>query len=211
MTPPVTLCIVNYNGERYLPRTLEAVRASGLRFDEVLLVDDASPDGSVALVRERWPEVTVLAQAKNGGPGAARNAGYAAARNDLVLFIDNDVALAQNAIGSAASISIDDFAKLDLRIGKVLACEFVDGSDKLLRFELDAGELGKRQIFSGIRAAYAEPGKLVGRSVVFIANLAPRKMRFGVSEGMILSAGSGGAELFLLDADDGATAGMPIK
>ncbi len=108
-------------------------------------------------------------------------------------------------------ISIDDFAKLDLRIGKVLACEFVDGSDKLLRFELDAGHLGKRQIFSGIRAAYAEPEKLVGRSVVFIANLAPRKMRFGVSEGMILSAGSGGADLFLLDVDGSAAAGMSIK
>jgi methionyl-tRNA synthetase len=110
-----------------------------------------------------------------------------------------------------ATISIDDFARLDLRIGKVVACEFVDGSDKLLRFELDAGELGKRQIFSGIRAAYGEPEKLVGRSVVFIANLAPRKMRFGISEGMILSAGSGGADLFLLDADQGATPGMPIK
>jgi methionyl-tRNA synthetase len=108
-------------------------------------------------------------------------------------------------------IAIDDFAKLDLRVGKVLACEFVEGSDKLLRFELDAGELGKRQIFSGIRAAYGEPEKLVGRNVVFIANLAPRKMRFGTSEGMILSAGSGGSDLFLLDADAGAAAGMPVR
>jgi methionyl-tRNA synthetase len=108
-------------------------------------------------------------------------------------------------------ISIDDFAKLDLRIGKVLHCGFVDGSDKLLRFELDAGELGKRQIFSGIRASYTEPEKLIGRNVVFIANLAPRKMRFGVSEGMILSAGSGSDNLFLLDADQGAQPGMPIK
>jgi methionyl-tRNA synthetase len=113
--------------------------------------------------------------------------------------------------GIMQPISIDDFAKLDLRIGKVITCEFVDGSDKLLRFELDAGDLGKRQIFSGIRAAYGEPEKLVGRNVVFIANLAPRKMRFGVSEGMILSAGSGGADLFLLNADDGVVAGMPIK
>ncbi len=111
----------------------------------------------------------------------------------------------------SALITIDDFAKLDLRIGKVVACGFVDGSDKLLRFELDAGELGTRQIFSGIRAAYAEPEKLVGRSVVFVANLAPRKMRFGVSEGMILSAGSGGSDLFLLDADTGVAAGMPVK
>jgi methionyl-tRNA synthetase len=111
----------------------------------------------------------------------------------------------------SSTISIDDFAKLDLRIATVLQCGFVDGSDKLLRFELDAGELGKRQIFSGIRAAYAEPEKLVGRKVVFIANLAPRKMRFGVSEGMILSAGSGGDDLFLLDVDNGAKPGMPVK
>ena len=112
---------------------------------------------------------------------------------------------------AAATISIDDFAKLDLRIGTVTACEFVEGSDKLLRFTLDAGELGARQIFSGIRAAYGEPEKLVGRRVVFIANLAPRKMRFGVSEGMILSAGTDGADLFLLDADAGARAGMAVK
>ncbi|UBB26434.1 methionine--tRNA ligase [Pseudoxanthomonas japonensis] len=114
--------------------------------------------------------------------------------------------------GDATShIGIDDFAKLDLRIGKVLACEFVDGSDKLLRFELDAGDLGKRQIFSGIRASYGEPEKLVGRNVVFIANLAPRKMRFGLSEGMILSAGFDGGALALLDADDGAQPGMPVR
>ncbi|HXS73037.1 MAG TPA: methionine--tRNA ligase [Rhodanobacteraceae bacterium] len=110
-----------------------------------------------------------------------------------------------------ATISIEDFSKLDLRIGKVLTCEPVEGSDKLLRFELDAGELGTRQIFSGIKAAYAEPQKLVGRHVVFIANLSPRKMRFGVSEGMILSAGSGGDQLFLLDVDAGARPGMPVK
>src|SRR6185295_824649 len=98
-----------------------------------------------------------------------------------------------------------------LRIGTVVECEFVEGSDKLLRFVLDAGELGSRQIFSGIRAAYEEPAKLIGRQVVFIANLAPRKMRFGVSEGMILSAGTGGGDLFLLGADAGAKAGSQIK
>ena len=87
----------------------------------------------------------------------------------------------------------------------------MDGSDKLLRFELDAGELGKRQIFSGIRASYQEPEKLVGRNVVFIANLAPRKMRFGLSEGMILSAGDGGNDLFLLDADQGARPGATVR
>ena len=114
------------------------------------------------------------------------------------------------AEAAPGSIGIDDFAKLDLRIGKVLECGFVDGSDKLLRFLLDAGDLGQRQIFSGIRGSYGEPEKLIGRKVVFIANLAPRKMRFGVSEGMILSAG-GDDGLFLLDADDGAQAGHPVK
>ncbi|WP_372012901.1 methionine--tRNA ligase [Pseudoxanthomonas sp. 10H] len=108
-------------------------------------------------------------------------------------------------------IGIEDFSKLDLRIGKVLECGFVDGSDKLLRFLLDAGDLGQRQIFSGIRGSYGEPEKLVGRSVVFIANLAPRKMRFGVSEGMILSAGFDGGALALLDADAGALPGMPVR
>ncbi len=118
---------------------------------------------------------------------------------------------AESTPSATAHIGIEDFAKLDLRIGKVLACEFVDGSDKLLRFELDAGELGKRQIFSGIRASYGEPEKLVGRNVVFIANLAPRKMRFGLSEGMILSAGFDGGALALLDADSAAQPGMPVR
>ena len=112
---------------------------------------------------------------------------------------------------ATAYIGIDDFAKLDLRIGKVVECGFVEGSDKLLRFLLDAGDLGQRQIFSGIRGSYAEPEALVGRNVVFIANLAPRKMRFGLSEGMILSAGFDGGALALLDADAGALPGMPVR
>jgi methionyl-tRNA synthetase len=119
--------------------------------------------------------------------------------------------VAKSEPAATSTIGIDDFAKLDLRIGKVLECGFVEGSDKLLRFLLDAGDLGQRQIFSGIRASYGEPDKLVGRNVVFIANLAPRKMRFGVSEGMILSAGFDGGALSLLDADAGAQPGMPVK
>jgi methionyl-tRNA synthetase len=111
---------------------------------------------------------------------------------------------------NGAHIGIEDFARVDLRVGQVLECGFVEGSDKLLRFRLDAGELGERQIFSGIRAGYPDPDKLVGRKVVFIANLAPRKMRFGLSEGMILSAG-GDDGLFLLDVDAGASAGMSVK
>ncbi|TAN08065.1 MAG: methionine--tRNA ligase [Rhodanobacteraceae bacterium] len=110
-----------------------------------------------------------------------------------------------------ATVSIDDFARLDLRVGKVMVCEAVADSNKLLRFELDAGALGKRQIFSGIKAAYPDPGQLVGRNVVFIANLAARKMRFGLSEGMILSAGTGGSDLQLLEVAPGAAPGAQVK
>jgi methionyl-tRNA synthetase len=149
------------------------------------------------------------ASAANAGAAEVKSIAASAAPTKAL----KDAAGAASPQPSAVSpvISIDDFAKLDLRVGKVLACAFVDGSDKLLRFELDAGELGQRQIFSGIRAAYGEPEKLVGRNVVFIANLAPRKMRFGVSEGMILSAGTGGGDLFLLDADAGAQPGATVK
>lgn len=110
----------------------------------------------------------------------------------------------------APEITIDDFAKLDLRVAKVLKCEAVPKSDKLLRFELDLGD-HTRQVFSGIKAAYNQPEDLEGRFVIMIANLAPRKMSFGMSEGMILSAGTGGSDLFLLSADAGVTAGMQVK
>ncbi|MBV6539976.1 methionine--tRNA ligase [Ursidibacter maritimus] len=110
----------------------------------------------------------------------------------------------------APEITIDDFAKLDLRVAKVLKCEAVPKSDKLLRFELDLGD-HTRQVFSGIKAAYNKPEELEGRFVIMIANLAPRKMSFGMSEGMILSAGTGGSNLFLLSADGGVTAGMQVK
>ena len=91
-------------------------------------------------------------------------------------------------------VAFADFEKLDLRIGKVLSCETVPKSSKLLKFELDAGSLGKRTIFSGIRGTYDDPSALVGREVLFIANLAPRKMSVGISEGMILYAGEPGKD-----------------
>ncbi len=108
------------------------------------------------------------------------------------------------------TVSIDDFAKLDLRVAKVLKCEAVPESNKLLKFMLDLG-VETRQVFSGIKAAYDKPEQLEGRFVIMVANLAPRKMKFGVSEGMILSAGSGGSDLFLLDVDQGAQPGSRVK
>jgi methionyl-tRNA synthetase len=107
-------------------------------------------------------------------------------------------------------ISIDDFLRVDLRVAKVLAAEFIVGADKLLKLRIDVGELGERQIFAGIRAAY-DPATLVGRLIVVVANLEPRTMRFGVSEGMMLAAGPGGKDIFALSPDSGAIPGMRVK
>lgn len=107
-------------------------------------------------------------------------------------------------------ISIDDFLRIDLRVAKILAAEFITGADKLLRLRVDVGELGEREIFAGIRAAY-DPQTLVGRLIVVVANLEPRKMRFGTSEGMMLAAGPGGKDIFALSPDSGATPGMRVK
>lgn len=109
------------------------------------------------------------------------------------------------------TIAFPDFEKLDLRIGVVTSCEVVPKSSKLLKFVLDAGSLGTRTIFSGIRAAYPEPEKLVGREVVFVANLAPRKMSVGVSEGMILFAGEPGTCGGLLSPDAAAGGGTVVS
>lgn len=106
-------------------------------------------------------------------------------------------------------ISIDDFAKIDLRIAKIITAEHVEGAEKLLRLELDLGE-EKRQVFAGIKSAY-QPEQLIGRLTVMVANLAPRQMRFGVSEGMVLAAGPGGKDLWILSPDEGAMPGMKVK
>jgi methionyl-tRNA synthetase len=106
-------------------------------------------------------------------------------------------------------ISIDDFMKVDLRIARIEKAEPVEGADKLLALTLDLGD-SQRQVFAGIKAAY-EPDRLAGRHVIVVANLAPRKMRFGVSEGMVLAAGPGGEDIFLLSPDDGAEPGMRVK
>ncbi|MBU2224621.1 MAG: methionine--tRNA ligase subunit beta, partial [Gammaproteobacteria bacterium] len=107
------------------------------------------------------------------------------------------------------TINFDDFAKLDLRVARIVNAEHVEGADKLVKLQLDLG-FETRQVFAGIKSAY-EPADLVGRLTVMVANLAPRKMRFGMSEGMVMAAGPGGADIFLLTPDDGATPGMQVK
>jgi methionyl-tRNA synthetase len=109
----------------------------------------------------------------------------------------------------AETISYDEFARIDLRVARIDKAERVEGADKLLRLELNLGG-ETRNVFAGIRSAYT-PESLEGRLTVMVANLAPRKMRFGVSEGMVLAAGSGGGDLWILQPDDGAQPGMRIK
>ena len=105
-------------------------------------------------------------------------------------------------------IGIDEFLKVKLRVAKITNAEVVKGADKLLRLSLDVGD-HERTVLSGIRSAY-DPGDLIGKLTVVVANLAPRKMKFGTSEGMVLAAGPGGKDIFLLSPDSGATPGMEV-
>ncbi len=109
----------------------------------------------------------------------------------------------------APECTIDDFAKIDLRIAKVAKAESVEGADKLLRLELDAGGM-RKSVLAAIAQAY-KPDELVGKIVIYLANLKPRKMKFGLSEGMILAAGSGGKDIFILTADAGAKPGQRVS
>jgi len=124
-----------------------------------------------------------------------------------VSAIDPNSTLAKDPIST--EINFDEFAKIDLRIAKIVKAEHVDGADKLLQLTLDIGG-ETRNVFAGIKSAY-EPEQLEGKLTVMVANLAPRKMRFGMSEGMVLAAGPGGSDLYVLNPDEGAEPGMRVK
>ena len=109
-----------------------------------------------------------------------------------------------------STISIDDFSKIDLRIARIVEAKHVEGADKLLQLTLDVGSLGTKQVFAGIKSAY-DPATLKGRLTVMVANLAPRKMKFGLSEGMVLAASGEAPGLYLLAPDSGAEPGMKVK
>ena len=114
---------------------------------------------------------------------------------------------------SVKKFNLKIFAKIDLRIVKIINAEHVEKADKLLKLtlSLDSEEGGEtRQVFAGIKSAY-QPEDLIGKHTVMVANLAPRKMRFGMSEGMVLAAGPGGKDLWILNPDDGAQPGMRVK
>jgi len=125
-----------------------------------------------------------------------------------------EVPVLANGITLANEIEIEDFAKIDLRVVKIIAAVHVDGADKLLKLELDLGPDGggnklTRTVFSGIKSAY-KPQDLIGKYTVMVANLKPRQMKFGLSQGMILAAGPGGKDIWLLEPDSGAQPGMKV-
>lgn len=130
-----------------------------------------------------------------------------AAADNLPTFNDSDQPLKDEPL--AEEITIDEFAKVDFRVARVLSAEHVPEANKLLKLKLGLGGDETRQVFAGIKAAY-EPEELVGRLVVMVANLKPRKMRFGLSEGMVCASGPGGKDVFLLALDEGAQPGQRV-
>jgi methionyl-tRNA synthetase len=139
--------------------------------------------------------------AKSSEPGASA-AGGVAGSGDSGEWLEKEPLVADHC-------TIDDFTKVDLRVARVIEAKHVEGADKLLQLTLSLGGDVKRNVFAGIKHAYA-PESLVGRRVVVVANLAPRKMKFGVSEGMVCAAGPGGKDVFLLAPDSGAQPGQRV-
>jgi methionyl-tRNA synthetase len=152
-------------------------------------------------------EALLAASSENLKPSAAQaTAAATAAKSGAPTAVAADVSA---GAATATPISIDEFAKVDLRIARIVAAAPVEGADKLLRLVVDLGS-ERRTVFAGIRSAYV-PEQLVGRLTVVVANLAPRKMRFGTSECMVLAASGDGPGLFLLSPDAGAEPGMKVK
>jgi methionyl-tRNA synthetase len=137
--------------------------------------------------------IGAAAPTASGGPGISPDGPEALQKEPLV----------------AANCTFDDFVKIDMRVARVISAEDVEDSTKLLRLVLSLGGEERRTVLAGIKEVY-KPGDLVGRLVVCCANLEPRKMRFGTSEGMVLAAGAGGREIFLLNPDGGAAPGQRV-
>ncbi len=164
-------------------------------------------------VERKQIDALLEANRESLAPAAPASDAKAAATHSQQRHAEKQQHAAQAAEGAPAHISIDDFAKVELRIAKIVAAEHVEGADKLIRLQLDIGEERPRQVFAGIKSAY-DPATLVGRLTVMVANLAPRKMKFGMSEGMVLAASDetgvvGG--LYILSPDSGAAPGMRVK
>lgn len=209
------ICTVGLNLFRQLAIYLAPVLPRLARQTEELLGqpiqhwDDAkrpllgTPVGPFQHMMTRVPREKVQAmvdESKEPDPAAATPAAAAPQDSDAPLAAEPLV---------AEQISIDDFTKVDLRVARVLAAEDVPQADKLLKLTLGLGGQTQRTVFAGIKKVY-KPEQLVGRLVILVANLAPRKMKFGLSEGMVLAAGAGGNEIYLLSPDDGAKPGHRV-
>ena len=156
--------------------------------------------GSSEKGEKKWPDQPLLFMA-----GLYRD--FADGRRFTVLTVPAGADVAP----VKPEVSFADFEKIDLRVGVVESCELVPKSSKLLKLVIDAGALGKRTIFSGIRGAYPDPAALVGKEVAFVANLAPRKMSVGVSEGMVLFAGTPGEGGGVVSPDAPAGGGATVS
>ncbi|MGS1004765.1 methionine--tRNA ligase [Burkholderia glumae] len=207
-----------------LPRVVEAVEAF-LGIAPLTWASVATPLSSTQpvnayqhlMTRVDPKQIAALLEA-NRGSLAAADAAASAASADPKAKGAKDAKPAKDAKTAAATgdgtISIDDFTKIDLRIAKIVACQAVEGSDKLLQLTLDVGEEKTRNVFSGIKSAY-RPEDLVGKLTVMVANLAPRKMKFGMSEGMVLAASAKDEKsepgLYILEPHSGAKPGMRVS
>lgn len=157
-------------------------------------VELAQVNAMIEAGQQSVPETAGAAQPAESAPVSQWNDGPEALAHEPLL---------------AEHCTIDDFTKVDLRVARIVAANAVTGADKLLQLTLSMGGDGTRNVFAGIKSAYA-PEDLIGRLVIFCANLAPRKMKFGVSEGMVLAAGAGGKEIYLLNPDSGAKPGQRV-
>src|ERR1700678_231068 len=178
-------------------------RVDSKQLDALFDMDEKPAAGAARSTEARSTTAASTGAAPTTAGGSAAAAPLRAAPSDTAM-------LAAATAVEGNLISIDDFLRIDLRVAKVLNADLIAGADKLLKLRVDLGELGQREIFAGIRAAY-DYASLVGRLIVLVANLEPRKMRFGTSEGMMLAAGPGGKDIFVLSPDTGATPGMRVK
>jgi methionyl-tRNA synthetase len=200
------------NTERLEWRSLESVLAAGHQIQPYThLMTRVDPKQIQALIAANaetlQPAATAQKNAKS--PPSAATSQKQEKTVDLNAQMQPKDEQKQPA-ADASTISIDDFSKIDLRIARIANAEHVEGADKLLRLTLDVGALGTKQVFAGIKSAY-DPEKLKGRLTVVVANLAPRKMKFGMSEGMVLAASGDAPGLFILSPDSGAEPGMKVK
>ncbi len=196
-----------------LPRLAEQTRkllnCPIANWDEVRTPQVGTPVSKFEHLMKRVELAQVQAMIEDGKQAAPQSdintgtpAPVAETAGDSAAYLEKEPLTAENC-------TIDDFVKVDLRVARVLECTAVEASDKLLQLTLSLGGDVKRNVFAGIKNVY-KPEDLVGKLVILCANLAPRKMKFGVSEGMVLAAGAGGKEIFVLSADTGAQPGMRV-